>query len=147
MTTRPVRKSKSRNTRAQHRKTKGRAMPTKFVDNAGNEFVLTFSYGLFRAIRNEIGIDAANPNDIPKLLNSPVDLIQFAFCVCRNKCKQLGISESEFESNFSEIFSQNLKFEIPLLKFQMGVSCSFKDFLCACVCVSVYSGILGYDTG
>jgi hypothetical protein len=48
-------------------------MPTKFVDNAGNEFVLTFSYGLF--------------------------LIQFAFCVCRNKCKQLGISESEFESN------------------------------------------------
>ena len=74
-------------------------MPTKFVDNAGNEFVLTFSYGLFRAIRNEIGIDAANPNDIPKLLNSPVDLIQFAFCVCRNKCKQLGISESEFELN------------------------------------------------
>lgn len=74
-------------------------MPTKFVDNAGNEFVLTFSYGLFRAIRNEIGIDAANPNDIPKLLNSPVDLIQFAFCVCRNKCKQLGISEADFESN------------------------------------------------
>ena len=73
-------------------------MPTKFVDNDGNEFTISISFGLIRSIRNEIGIDVSNPNDIPKLLNSQADLISFAWCVLRPKCKQLGISESEFET-------------------------------------------------
>ncbi len=73
-------------------------MPTKFVDNDGNEFTISISFGLIRSIRNEIGIDVSNPNDIPKLLNSQADLISFAWCVLRTKCKQLGISESEFEA-------------------------------------------------
>lgn len=74
-------------------------MPTKFVDNAGNELMISLSYGLIRSIRNETGIDVSNPNDIPKLLYSQADMIQFAFCAMRSKLNQLNISEVEFEKN------------------------------------------------
>lgn len=74
-------------------------MPTKFVDNAGNELVISLSYGLIRSIRNETGIDVSNPNDIPKLLYSQADMIQFAYCALRSKLNNLDISETKFEEN------------------------------------------------
>lgn len=100
-----------------------------FKDNEGQKWTISLSLAKTRRLREKLGQDLLNPNDLLNVLQSITDQLAFVFLLIEEQAKELEVSADDFEERLqgegiatgasyallSEVENFSLKYDQPAI--------------------------------